>query len=95
VFLNKGWTTDNVENGGSYTVITNLLIPLPFFQSLVYSRAVNFIEEDYENGTLETNAENMTKSVRLEVFAAVAMKNGVFWDVTPCGSYKNRRFGGT
>jgi hypothetical protein len=19
------------------------------------------------------------------------MKNGVFWDVTPCGSYKNRR----
>jgi hypothetical protein len=23
------------------------------------------------------------------------MKNGVFWDVTPCGSYKNRRFGGT
>jgi hypothetical protein len=23
------------------------------------------------------------------------MKNGVFWDVTPCGSYKNRRYGGT
>jgi hypothetical protein len=22
-------------------------------------------------------------------------KNGVFWDVTPCGSYKNRRFGGS
>jgi hypothetical protein len=20
------------------------------------------------------------------------MKNGVFWDVTPCGSCKNRRF---
>jgi hypothetical protein len=26
---------------------------------------------------------------------AVTMKNGVFWDVTPCGSCKNRRFGGT
>jgi predicted hotdog family 3-hydroxylacyl-ACP dehydratase len=25
----------------------------------------------------------------------VAMKNGVFWDVTPCGSCKNLRFGGT
>jgi hypothetical protein len=24
-----------------------------------------------------------------------ALKNGVFWDVTPCGSSKNRRFGGT
>jgi hypothetical protein len=23
------------------------------------------------------------------------MKNGVFWDVTPCGSCENRRFGGT
>jgi hypothetical protein len=23
------------------------------------------------------------------------MKNVVFWDVTPCGSCKNRRFGGT
>jgi hypothetical protein len=22
------------------------------------------------------------------------MRNGVFWDVTPCGSCKNRRFGG-
>jgi hypothetical protein len=32
--------------------------------------------------------------VRLEVFAAVTMNNGVFWDVTTCGSCKNRRFGG-
>jgi hypothetical protein len=24
-----------------------------------------------------------------------SMKNGVFWVVTPCGSCKNRRFGGT
>jgi hypothetical protein len=23
------------------------------------------------------------------------VKNGVFWDVKPCGSCKNRRFGGT
>jgi hypothetical protein len=23
------------------------------------------------------------------------IKNGVFCDVTPCGSFKNRRFGGT
>jgi hypothetical protein len=25
----------------------------------------------------------------------LSIKNGVFWDVTPCGSCKNRRFGGT
>jgi hypothetical protein len=28
-------------------------------------------------------------SVRFEVFMAVTMKNGVFWDVMPCGSCKN------
>jgi hypothetical protein len=33
--------------------------------------------------------------VRFEVFTAVTMKNGVFWVVTPCGSCKNLRFGGT
>jgi hypothetical protein len=33
--------------------------------------------------------------VRFEVFTAVTMKNGVFLDVTPCSSCKNRRFGGT
>jgi hypothetical protein len=33
--------------------------------------------------------------LRFEVFTAVTMKNGVFWDVTPCGSCKNRRFGRT
>jgi hypothetical protein len=27
--------------------------------------------------------------VRFEVFTAVTMKNGVFWVVTPCGSYKS------
>jgi hypothetical protein len=29
--------------------------------------------------------------VRLEAFTAVTMKNGVFWDVTPCGSCKATR----
>jgi hypothetical protein len=30
-----------------------------------------------------------------KVFTAVTMKNAVFWDVTQCGSCKNRYFGGT
>jgi hypothetical protein len=34
-------------------------------------------------------------SVRFEIFTAMIMKNSVFWDVTPCGSCKNRCFGGT
>jgi hypothetical protein len=37
------------------------------------------------------------RSVRrlLVTASVVSMKNGVFWVVTPCGSCKNRRFGGT
>jgi hypothetical protein len=32
--------------------------------------------------------------IRFEVFTAVTMKNTVFWDVAPCRSCVNRRFGG-
>jgi hypothetical protein len=41
------------------------------------------------------SSETKINSVRFEVFTAVAMKNAVFWDVTPCGPCKNRRFAGT
>jgi hypothetical protein len=37
----------------------------------------------------------LSVGVRFEVFTAVTMENGAFWDVTPCGSCKNRRSGGT
>jgi hypothetical protein len=33
--------------------------------------------------------------VRFEGCPAVTMENSVFWDVTPCGFCKNRRFGRT
>jgi hypothetical protein len=33
--------------------------------------------------------------VGFEVFTAVTVKNAVSWDVAPCGSFKNRRFGVT
>jgi hypothetical protein len=35
--------------------------------------------------------EQNIKYVRFEVFAAVTMKNSVFYNVTLCGSSKNRR----
>jgi hypothetical protein len=40
--------------------------------------------------------ENLTSyTVRFEVFTVVTVKRSIFWDVTPCDSYKKRRFGGT
>jgi hypothetical protein len=37
---------------------------------------------------------NINYFVRFEVFTAVTMKNVVLWDVAPCRSCVNRRFGG-
>jgi hypothetical protein len=36
--------------------------------------------------------ENKNDIERFEVSTALTMKNAVFWDVTQCGSYKNRSF---
>jgi hypothetical protein len=46
-------------------------------------------------GPLLGNSGARAFFVKFEVFTAVTMKNGVFGDVTPCGSCKNQRFGGT
>jgi hypothetical protein len=39
------------------------------------------------SGRMMINLYKTTR--RFEIFTAVTMKNAVFWDVTPCGSYKN------
>jgi hypothetical protein len=43
---------------------------------------------------LEVIQQKMQR-VRFDVLKAVTMKNAVFLDVTPCGSCKNQRFGGS
>jgi hypothetical protein len=35
------------------------------------------------------------EDVRFEVSTAVTMMIIIFWEMTPCGSYKNRRFEGS
>jgi hypothetical protein len=44
---------------------------------------------------MSQNSRPYIVSVRFEVFMAATMKNIVFWDMMPCGSHKNRCFGGT
>jgi hypothetical protein len=47
-------------------------------------------------GSLRALAPSEEEEEELSVWASLTfMKIGVFWDVTPCGSCKNRRFGGT
>jgi hypothetical protein len=43
----------------------------------------------------ERNASIIRVTTIGEQGTTLTMKNGVFWVVTPCGSCKHRRFGGT
>jgi hypothetical protein len=44
------------------------------------------LAQEFSTWPKEANALNLTKCFQ-------TLKNGVFWDVTPCGSCKNRHFG--
>jgi hypothetical protein len=47
----------------------------------------------------DLSEESIGSIIRVErigvLGTTLAVKNGVFWDLTPCCSCKNRRFGGT
>jgi hypothetical protein len=48
-----------------------------------------------DSGYVQVKSSCERGNERFEVFKEVTMKNDVFWDVAPCGSCENRRFGGT
>jgi hypothetical protein len=61
---------------------------------IVYSHVS--IWQLFDGFRLNILVENFTKFLGpFELSLKSGMKNGVFWDVTPRGSCKNRRFGGT
>jgi hypothetical protein len=45
----------------------------------------------FENDKERSQSLDQALNISFEVFTAVTMKNGVFWDVSPCGCCKNRR----
>jgi hypothetical protein len=76
-------------------VIANVVAISPILVTLM-TKAIRSLETSVLARTTRLIiSENDILHVRFEVFTAVTMKNGVFWDVTPCGSCKNRRFGRT
>jgi hypothetical protein len=58
---------------------------------LVWRKRKIFNNKDYysQNFIQSRNAQS------LRTQGSLYIENAVFWDVTPCGSCKNRRFGGT
>jgi hypothetical protein len=61
-------------------------LKVPFIKDVIQEKSINHHDK---------LGNHSNPYVRFEVFTAVTMKNGVFWDVTPCGTCKNRRFRGT
>jgi hypothetical protein len=79
------------ERKTPHTNSTTFLI----LHSVIYSLRLetpSYVDYQWWNGCIGKAGSSF---VKFEVFTAVTMKNGVFWDVTPCGSCKNRHFGGT
>jgi hypothetical protein len=50
---------------------------------------------DIRNEGSDTYISQTLSVYRFQVFKAVTMMNVVFWDVSPCGSCKNKHLGGT
>jgi hypothetical protein len=56
-------------------------------------RAISGMNELAEE--TEVMGDNLPQRRSVHHRSPMTMKNGVLWDVTPCGSCNNRRFGGT
>jgi hypothetical protein len=78
------------ENTKSMILSTLMMEAIRSSETLVPTKAIRrHIPED---GIRHSHRREKLKSYKLRIRS---IKNGVFWDVTPRGSCKNRRFGGT
>jgi hypothetical protein len=61
-----------------------------FPPSIAVSPATHYFHQLlHSHHHLSYTAGTIGEYVIFEVFTAETMQNGVFWDVTPCGSYKS------
>jgi hypothetical protein len=72
----------------SITANQNTSFPVLVFTVMLSGDNVRIL-----HGNISVNTS--TGNGGFEVFTALTMKNGIFWDVTLCDSCKSRRFGGT
>jgi hypothetical protein len=72
------------------------ILPIPCVHVLSSMFVVNNFERFQINNSIHKIYTRINAHfVRFEIFTAVTMKNGIFWDVMPRRSCKNRHFGGT
>jgi hypothetical protein len=80
-----------------YNEISNCYIRVDCFvlhswKFIMFRGPLRTYEDKWRATWKKISGSGLENWVRYEVFTAVTMKNGVFWDVTPCGSCKNLVF---
>jgi hypothetical protein len=85
--------------GNSATAIDNTFIDITRLDNYSIRFIINGLSH-HDTQSITLNTVNMSvhaKQFKLikKLTNTINMKNGVFWDVTPCGSCKSRRFRGT
>jgi hypothetical protein len=83
-------TSSSTFNGQFYGQTDGVALGTPFSPVIT-----NFYMEDYEKAAHESAPLKPSRWFCYVEDTFVEKKNGIFWDVTPCGSCKNRRFIGT
>jgi hypothetical protein len=71
--------------------VTNDVLYSLFQERLLQKHYYRFISQYF----MKFRSTNMKSVSPLSKKQAIFSKNGAFCDVTPCGSCKNRRYGGT
>jgi hypothetical protein len=84
----------------TFTAIHNAIraVYLQLPKLLIYSSPaeVRVILSPGKDTTFRINSEISNRRANIKISDInITKNNGVFWDVTPCGSCKNRRFGKT
>jgi hypothetical protein len=69
--------------------LCGFLVAVKILESVI--RRISIMRRSWMRDCLQYIRGRKDSHVRFEVFTAVTVKNGAFWDVTPCGSCKNRR----
>jgi hypothetical protein len=97
-FMFRNWACRTVHQASTWSPINHIRARscvrppyIPFYDRIL-AASWNKINKANPN---RKGAFSLFYSCKIEVFTAVPMKNGVFWDFRPCGSCNNRYFWGT
>jgi hypothetical protein len=85
----------NSMKGFPYYLMSFWIAMTPQYSNVKLSEPVMKLKPCWKLGLTNYGGSLLMSLCKRYFTQNFVMKNGVFWDVRPCGSSKNRRFGGT